>query len=230
MFLSFSRCRWLRLTILIVLAAESAVKCEQEMVANDSVSPPQNLQGVVALTDETFEHQTQASTGQTTGSWLVWFYDDANDYVTGSFPSESEWLEDHIVVGAVNVADEGAGAKLKKRFALEKLPVFLFFHKGKMYRYSPSTSANDGFSWEAVRAFCKSPDATLAESIQPPPSVFSEMWIGFQNSREYPFLVDAGTYYIKVMAGLGVFLVVGLTVKAIFRRIDGSSGRKEKRE
>jgi hypothetical protein len=229
MFLSFSRCRWLRLTILIVLAAESAVKCEQEMVANDSVSPPQNLQGVVALTDETFEHQTQASTGQTTGSWLVWFYDDANDSVTGSFPSESEWLEDHIVVGAVNVA-EGSGAKLKKRFAIEHLPVFLFFHKGKMYRYAPSTSTHYEFSWAAVRAFCQSPDSSLAESIQPPPSFFSEMWTGFQNSREYPFLVEAGTYYIKVMAGLGVFLVVGLSIKAISARMDGSSGRKAKSE
>ena len=28
---------------------------------------------VVSLTDQTFEHQTQASTGMTTGSWLVLF-------------------------------------------------------------------------------------------------------------------------------------------------------------
>lgn len=232
MLLSFYSRRWLRLLLLISLAAASTVKSEQELVDPDvdvGSSPPRDLQGVITLTDETFEHQTQASTGQTTGSWLVWFYDDANDHVTGSFPSESEWLEDHIVVGAVNVA-EGAGAKLKKRFALEKLPVFLYFHKGKMYRYSTSTFANDGLSWEAVREFCKNPDASLAESIQPPLSFFSEMWTGFQNSREYPFLVEAGTYYVKVMAGLGVFFVVGLSIKAIFRRINGSSGRKEKSE
>ena len=29
---------------------------------------------VVTLTDDTFEHQTQASSGQTTGAWFVKFY------------------------------------------------------------------------------------------------------------------------------------------------------------
>ena len=29
---------------------------------------------VIELTDSTFEHQTQSSTGQTTGKWLVKFY------------------------------------------------------------------------------------------------------------------------------------------------------------
>ena len=29
---------------------------------------------VVTLTDATFEHQTQASSGQTTGAWFVKFY------------------------------------------------------------------------------------------------------------------------------------------------------------
>ena len=32
-----------------------------------------NLQSEVSqLTDETFEHLTQASTGSTTGDWLIW--------------------------------------------------------------------------------------------------------------------------------------------------------------
>lgn len=198
---------------------------EEDTFTVSTSSPPQNLPGVMSLTDETFEHQTQASTGQTTGSWLVWFYDDEHDSVAGSFPSESEWLEDHIVVGAVNVA-EGKGAKTKKRFSVDELPAFLFFHKGKMYRYF----ASDKFSWNAVRVFCKSPDASLAEAIQPPPSYVSELWSDFQNSREYPVLVDAVKYYIKVLAGLGVFLVVGLTVKAIIAHLEGRGDEKDKKE
>lgn len=35
---------------------------------------PQSLAAVIDLTDVTFEHQTQASTGQTTGKWFVKFY------------------------------------------------------------------------------------------------------------------------------------------------------------
>jgi thioredoxin domain-containing protein 5 len=30
--------------------------------------------GVIQLNDSNFEHQTQASTGQTTGKWFVKFY------------------------------------------------------------------------------------------------------------------------------------------------------------
>ena len=35
---------------------------------------PSSLAAVIDLTDVSFEHQTQASTGQTTGKWLVKFY------------------------------------------------------------------------------------------------------------------------------------------------------------
>ena len=35
---------------------------------------PQSLAKVIDLTDSTFEHQTQSSTGQTTGKWFVKFY------------------------------------------------------------------------------------------------------------------------------------------------------------
>ena len=37
-------------------------------------SPLQASAAVVDLTDATFEHQTQSSTGQTTGKWFVKFY------------------------------------------------------------------------------------------------------------------------------------------------------------
>jgi len=37
--------------------------------------PLQFQKGAVKLVDANFEHQTQASTGMTTGTWLLWFYD-----------------------------------------------------------------------------------------------------------------------------------------------------------
>ncbi|KAI5646474.1 thioredoxin domain-containing protein [Phthorimaea operculella] len=91
---------------------------------------------VKELTDKIFEHMTQAATGATTGDWFVMFY--------GASCVECQRL--HAVwegVGAtlrnrVNVARIDAnlaGANTAKRFHVTKLPVFLFFRLGKVYRY-----------------------------------------------------------------------------------------------
>ncbi|XP_013190194.2 thioredoxin domain-containing protein [Amyelois transitella] len=91
---------------------------------------------VKELSDKIFEHITQAATGATTGDWFVMFY--------GASCVECQRL--HAVwegVGAtlrgrVNVARIDAnlaGATTAKRFHVTKLPAFLFFRHGKVYRY-----------------------------------------------------------------------------------------------
>ncbi|CAG4915209.1 unnamed protein product [Colias eurytheme] len=91
---------------------------------------------VKELSDKIFEHMTQAATGATTGDWFVMFY--------GASCVECQRL--HAVwegVGAtlrgrVNVARVDAnlaGALTAKRFKVQKLPAFLFFRLGKVYRY-----------------------------------------------------------------------------------------------
>lgn len=91
---------------------------------------------VKELTDKIFEHITQAATGATTGDWFVMFY--------GASCVECQRL--HAVwesVGAtlrgrINVARMDAslaGLNTAKRFHVTKLPVFLFFRLGKVYRY-----------------------------------------------------------------------------------------------
>ncbi|CAB3237056.1 unnamed protein product [Arctia plantaginis] len=91
---------------------------------------------VKELTDKIFEHITQAATGATTGDWFVMFY--------GASCVECQRL--HAVwesVGAtlrgrINVARMDAnlaGLNTAKRFHVTKLPTFLFFRLGKVYRY-----------------------------------------------------------------------------------------------
>ncbi|XP_046962907.1 thioredoxin domain-containing protein [Vanessa cardui] len=91
---------------------------------------------VKELTDKIFEHMTQAATGATTGDWFVMFY--------GASCVECQRL--HAVwegVGAtlrgrINVARMDAnlaGLNTAKRFKVKKLPAFLFFRLGKVYRY-----------------------------------------------------------------------------------------------
>ncbi|XP_063824159.1 thioredoxin domain-containing protein [Ostrinia nubilalis] len=91
---------------------------------------------VKEMTDKIFEHMTQAATGATTGDWFVMFY--------GASCVECQRL--HAVwegVGAtlrgrINVARVDAnlaGINTAKRFKVTKLPTFLFFRHGKMYKY-----------------------------------------------------------------------------------------------
>lgn len=91
---------------------------------------------VKELTDKIFEHMTQAATGATTGDWFVMFY--------GASCVECQRL--HAVwegVGAtlrgrINVARIDAnlaGVITAKRFKITKLPTFLFFRLGKVYKY-----------------------------------------------------------------------------------------------
>ncbi|KAL0832767.1 hypothetical protein ABMA28_000934 [Loxostege sticticalis] len=91
---------------------------------------------VKELTDKIFEHMTQAATGATTGDWFVMFY--------GASCVECQRL--HAVwegVGAtlrsrINVARIDAnlaGVNTAKRFKVSKLPTFLFFRLGKVYKY-----------------------------------------------------------------------------------------------
>ncbi|ESO85081.1 hypothetical protein LOTGIDRAFT_204649 [Lottia gigantea] len=90
---------------------------------------------VKILTDDTFEHLTQAVTGSTTGDWLVLFYKD-------DCPVCKQSLIDFETVavklkGKTNVAqvDMNVNPKLVDRFKLTKCPSIIFFKQGTMYRY-----------------------------------------------------------------------------------------------
>ncbi|XP_039749386.1 thioredoxin domain-containing protein [Pararge aegeria] len=91
---------------------------------------------VKELTDKIFEHMTQAATGATTGDWFVMFY--------GASCVDCQRLHavwegvGATIRGRVNVARVDAnlaGLNTAKRFKVSKLPAFLFFRLGKVYRY-----------------------------------------------------------------------------------------------
>uniref|UniRef100_A0A1A9W2Q9 Thioredoxin domain-containing protein n=1 Tax=Glossina brevipalpis TaxID=37001 RepID=A0A1A9W2Q9_9MUSC len=92
---------------------------------------------VKELSDENFEHLTQAGSGATTGDWFVFFY--STDCVF--------CLRLHAVweaVGArlkrrLNVARVdrlGAGISTAKRFRIVESPEFIFLRQGKVFRYT----------------------------------------------------------------------------------------------
>mmetsp|Transcript_6435 Transcript_6435/g.9424 ORF Transcript_6435/g.9424 Transcript_6435/m.9424 type:complete len:205 (+) Transcript_6435:147-761(+) len=94
---------------------------------------------VVELNDATFEHQTQASTGMTTGSWLILFKATRCPHCAKLQPlyeelsQDEELLERGIVLGTVNIMESPTTAN---RFMIRGFPTLIYLHQKKLYRYT----------------------------------------------------------------------------------------------
>lgn len=81
---------------------------------------------VKELTDVTFEHLTQASTGATTGDWLIHFY---NQQCVDCQRLNALWegvaaeLKHRMNVARINI--ELGGTETGKRFNVQKVPEFI---------------------------------------------------------------------------------------------------------
>ena len=98
---------------------------------------------VQILDDTIFEHLTQATTGATTGDWLVAFV----SVETAALRAKLEGLQATFMGYATNVAlvDYTQNVNLKKRFKIEEDTV-LFFKRGKMYRFMGESTLDRGHS------------------------------------------------------------------------------------
>ncbi|PNF30252.1 hypothetical protein B7P43_G01228 [Cryptotermes secundus] len=89
------------------------------------------------LSDDNFEHLTQASSGATTGDWFVMFY--STDCVECQ-RLQARWeavgakLRTRLNVARVN--RQTVGAVTSRRFGVWEVPTFIFFRQGYMYRYN----------------------------------------------------------------------------------------------
>ncbi|XP_062612887.1 uncharacterized protein LOC134274626 [Saccostrea cucullata] len=88
-----------------------------------------NLQ---SLDDSSFEHLTQASTGATTGDWLVIFYKDSCKEYLPAIEGTGVLVRQKMNVAQVNIEDSPETAK---RFNIKSCPETYLFHHGKMYSY-----------------------------------------------------------------------------------------------
>ncbi|XP_059173036.1 dnaJ homolog subfamily C member 10-like [Physella acuta] len=87
------------------------------------------------LDDSSFEHLTQASSGATTGDWLVAFYKESCAVCKRLLPvidSLGVRVQDKINVAKVNTE---VSPVLVERFKITRCPEIIFFKHGKMYRY-----------------------------------------------------------------------------------------------
>lgn len=91
---------------------------------------------VVQLTPTTFEHVTQASTGQTTGHWCVLFHHQhgaADEDLQEAWATLAADEDKPVIYAQVNAALDDP---LVQRLQIENLPAAVLFRDRKMYRYS----------------------------------------------------------------------------------------------
>ncbi|XP_014203725.1 uncharacterized protein LOC106636014 [Copidosoma floridanum] len=91
---------------------------------------------VKELTDETFEHLTQASSGATTGDWFVMFYStDCVDCQRLGARWEAVGAKLRQKMNVARVNKYSTGASTARRFGIFEVPQFILFRHGKMYSY-----------------------------------------------------------------------------------------------
>lgn len=122
------------LCVLLCAANEDASQArESEQHAGNNEKPSPLLK---KLDDETFEHDTQASTGATTGDWFVLFYDAVSTAAlqqTQVLEMVAQRLKGRVNVGVVDVR---MNTKLAARFEVEGNALQLFFRNGYMYKFN----------------------------------------------------------------------------------------------
>ena len=123
----------------LILSIFSSVK------ATSSLS--NEASGIIELTDENFEHLTQASTGQTTGKWFVFFSSQKCPHCTTLYPKwktlseelSTEHPDSSVLVAMVDVTNS---PELVQRFNIQSMPTLYYFADMGMYEYGPKSPRN----------------------------------------------------------------------------------------
>jgi len=119
-----------------------------EVLGDDSDESSSPTEGaVVTLTDASFEHLTQASTGATTGPWFVKFFAPWCGHCKKMAP---QWEKLAIALkGRVNVAEVDCTAHRStcKRFAVEGYPALKYIDAGQVWSYTSGRTAKRMQQW-----------------------------------------------------------------------------------
>jgi thioredoxin domain-containing protein 5 len=132
---------------------------------------------VVILDTKNFEHLTQASTGATTGDWLVKFYAPWCGHCKKMEPLYENVAES--LKGEVNVAkvDVTANRELGTRFEIKGFPTIKLLSKGKVYTFKGRRAEKDLI--EFARGGYQIHEA---EVVNPPLGMFGEVMFVYRHA------------------------------------------------
>ncbi|XP_049797665.1 thioredoxin domain-containing protein [Schistocerca nitens] len=156
---------------------------------------------VKELTDDTFEHLTQAASGATTGDWFVMF-EGTDCAECGRLMARWEAVGAKLR-GRVNVARVDVNSATARRFSVSRAPTFILFRHGRLYRYNIHKYDIDSFVLFASDWFKN----VAAEPVPVPKSPFDDLVeriaIVF---RDNPLYWQAGLG-VSVIGTILVFLI-----------------------
>jgi len=205
--------------------------------------PRHSLAAVIDLTDSTFEHQTQSSTGQTTGKWLVKFYAPWCGHCKTLAPIwedldrrlGEENAGDGIVVARVDCTRETAVAS---RFGVQSYPALRYFADRKMYDYGGARTA-DALHDFVTGGYRSAPE----DAIPAPPSLVDakvrelrQMFEGAVGDHEHlKFLLEDFDHIVSfrknaAAALLAVGAIVGFMFGVIVALLVGMGGTDSKKK
>ncbi|KAL6053864.1 Thioredoxin domain-containing protein [Balamuthia mandrillaris] len=133
-------CWVVALMCMVALAVVLVRADEQAAGGGEAADKPSD---VIVLTDDNFEHLTQATTGATTGDWFVEFYAPWCGHCKRLVPAWEELataLKGEVVVAKL---DATVNPLTAKRFKITGYPSIYFLKNGKQYRYSGQRTVED---------------------------------------------------------------------------------------
>jgi len=171
---------------------------------------------VTILTDETFEHQTQSSTGQTTGRWFVEFYAPWCGHCKQLAPTwEALALkateDDGIIFAKVDCTVEKA---VCRRFAITGFPTLIYLADRQMFVHDGGKRNVDSLFDFAMTGY-KSLDG---KTVPPPPSWFEELLASNEFTKnliddlDHILILRKNAAFVIFAMGLTIGFLVGYVV------------------
>ena len=177
---------------------------------------------VIALDSVTFEHDTQASTGMTTGDWFVLFYADMCGHchhVKPEMEALAKRYDEHQT--SVAAVDGEASGDLLRRFKIRSYPTLILFRKKKLYRFTSGA----GRTADAFVKFLADPEAAgaVAEEIPAPLSYADEFLYLFNSVEMNDFYMIYEQNPMLALFAVGTIVVsngilIGACLMPIFRK------------
>lgn len=180
------------------------------------------------LDDSNFEHLTQASTGSTTGNWLIVFYDNSCVECT-RLGAMLEAVGAKLKFSYTNVARVNIGTKgtqTAKRFKVEKVPTFILIRKGKFYRYNLMKYDIESFFGFATKTFQNFGAETIKAQASPFENLIDSI---VEKLREMPRLNEMALSFFNEYP-VPISIVASLIVLYIFAKLFLKGGKAEKEQ
>jgi len=165
--------------------------------------------GVKELSDASFEHLTQASSGATTGDWLVLFYTDECeqcDRMTAILEALACKNKGRSNVAKVNKQTHGEKTGRRFELGLDNNPQIIFFRLQKMYSFtldSYDVATLDNF----MTGFYKNMPSKPVPIPKTPFDDLVQMCVDYL--KEYPALISCGVAVPILLILLFIWLLRG---------------------